>query len=213
MSQVTRNRIYVGIIAGLLAFILLQKACGTRNGATVRHVLTDTFTIRMKKPKYFTKYVPVPVADHKPEAGKVVAAITDTAGRADSSKCVALAMDYFTERVYNDTMADDTAAIFTKITVRENKIQSMTSGYLVKKPFTTIVNNYQPKPRVQFFMGASFGVAVPVIGQTGPPSQFMAGPQILLKDKSDRIYSLSPSLSTSGELYFSGGMAFKIRVK
>lgn len=198
---------FIAVLSGVV-LILLLRGCGIKPNGT--EVVSDTVIVYQDKIREFPVKVPVLSKEYIPVPYEVVKYITDS-GRIDSVKCLQLAMAYYAQREYADTSENDTIKITTK--VWGNRVDSVQSSYLIKTPFTTIVNQYQPKRKVQVFLGGQVGLSVPVIGQSEPPTQLILGPSILFKDRRDRLYFLNPGLSTSGELYIQAGVAFKISFK
>lgn len=191
------NYIYLLAIAGLILFILLQRiGCGAGKAPTA----TDTVRVYMTQPRYFPVFVPAIHKETPPETLYVMSTVIDSAGRIDSSKCVDLAMDHHTTREYSDTLRDDTADVFVSATVRENRIDHMQLGYRIKIPITTVTNTYN-KPRIQLFAAGNLGTDL--IG-------FMAGAELILKDKRNFIYKAGVDFNTAGNHVYRVGAGFLI---
>jgi len=191
----------------LIIIIILMRACngtGKQTGDTIKidgkkyevikHdidtvlVPHDTVVYRKGKDIYHEKpiYVPVPIS-------------VDT---------LAILTDYYAKRVYIDTLklADSLGYIVINDTVSQNS--------LLGRLWTAQVNKIQIRetlivkdlPKNQVYIGLSGGFdKVNVVN--------FIGPSLLLKTKSDKIYSIGVGYSASKTISIQGSIYWKIKLK
>lgn len=204
MKPTTANKVYLFTILAMCVYIFYLQACGGRSHGIHAEYENEVIMVKMEKPKYFEKRIPVPVEVRVPADTVYIASVVDS-GRIDSAACVELARDHYTEYEYMDTVQDDTVAIYTHATVKENKIQYMETGYQVKVPFIT--NNYYTKPRVKVFVHGQAGLGLTF---AGAPGQFFAGAGATIIDKKEFMYTAGVDFSTSGQVTPRFGFGVKL---
>lgn len=196
MKSTTANKVYLSVIAvmGIVIFVLLQrKPCESQ-----KMVKVITIETKMSRPKLFAPINPTPKRLKSPSRNDI-ASVIDTS--QESEPCIAMAKDYLTERIYADTLRDDTAEVYVATHVHRNAITRQYLAYKILTPFVSTTNVYENPRRVQVYAAGNLGTDL---------QGFIAGPQIIVKDRRDLIYTVSGNFNTSGNHSVMAGIGFKI---
>lgn len=194
MNRIERFFCY-GLIGSMAIYIFFLQTCnGSSNkGSDLCNSSVVNIDIQ-KQPRYFPVYKPYPVEVIIPGPSTI-----DSIPYTDSNYCKQLAIDHFTMKVYNDTLNNDTIDIWVNDTVMGNELLNRGVSYKIKKPFITVVND-----RFQVFASGNIGTDL---------KGFVAGPEIILKDKRGFLYKAGVDFNTSGTITYRLGFGFLIRLK
>jgi hypothetical protein len=187
------NRFYLVLISAMAIYIIFLQACGGSNKAGVGVEYSTTSIIKMKVPRFTEVIKPVPVEVTTPPI-----TIFDTIPYTDSTYCKNLASDYYTARVYNDTIQGDTCDLYVKARVYGNELDSVQLGYKLNIPLVTV---QEYKPRIQVFVAGNVGTNL---------KGFVAGPELIVKDKRDFLYKAGVDFNTTGDIIYRVGFGFKL---
>lgn len=188
------NRFYLVVIAAMAIYIFFLQACnGNQTKGSQVSQYEKTNIVKMKVPKYYPVYVPKPVEVLVPGPS-----VLDTIPYADSTYCKQLAVDYYTTRHYNDTIEGDTCNVYVKGRVYGNQLDSVEVGYKLNVPLVTV---QEYKPRVQVFLSGNVGTNL---------KGFVAGPEVIVKDKRDFLYKAGVDFNTTGDIIYRVGFGFKL---
>ena len=196
------------LIIGLIVVILLMRAC-SGDGDT-----TKPETIKVNGRKYEvldrkvdTVYIPKDTIVYRP--GETIykdkPIYIEIPSNVDSS---AVVRDYFSTIVYKDTLKlnEDMGYVTVTDTVSTNKIIGrLWSAKLKQKTIheTTIVKELA---RTQLYIGGTVGF------DTKSSINFV-GPTLMLKTKSDRVYTLSAGYGIDHTVIVQGGLLWKIKLR
>lgn len=190
------------IIAILLCIIVLMRECNCgkpcqQNADTVRTTDTVWDTARI------VTLLPVPKPYQVIVPGDTQWMPVDTSGIMDFYR--AKLRDYYTVRLYQDTLKDDTSAfVMLHDCVTINRLGERTLTFINRRPTalnTTIITNYAEAPRNKVFIGPTVGRNI---------NQFGIGASIMLITKKDHAYSYTYDITNKGH-YLS--MYWKIRIQ
>lgn len=129
-----------------------------------------------------------------------------------NGKMTTLAIDYYTERSYNDSIQlKDTAGNRVGVVnlaqlVRENRIQSFKPSYQLSFPhtYTNVTNNYKADPKNQVYFGGGIQSSIQA---TGSPQVNLG---VMFKNKKDLVFNTYGTYNpSSGE----AGIGFSIYKK
>lgn len=195
-------------IATLIFIILMMKLC------TPKPPIKPGDTIKVNGKKYTviqriidTQYIPKTQTIYKP--GETIFVETpiyiDVPANVDTGEIL---KDYYSKRIYKDTLKlkDSLGQITLIDTIQENKIKSRTFisniNQIVIKDSIIVV-----KPPVnQLYIGG-------VVGVDRNTGLNYFGPKLVLKTKSDNMYSLGVGLNNNLIPSLQGGIYWKIKLK
>lgn len=194
------------VILGLIVVILLMRACNggsTKPGETIK---VDGKKYEVLKHTIDTVKVPVKTVEYRP--GKNI--YLDSLIYVEvpmSIDTLAILKDYYAKRVYIDTLKlkDDLGFIVVNDTVSQNSLLGRMWDAQVNK--TTIKEQIIVKelPKNQVYIGLVGGFDKKNIIN-------FAGPSLLLKTKSDKIYSIGVGYSGDKSVSIQGGIYWKIKL-
>jgi hypothetical protein len=108
----------------------------------------------------------------------------DTFWKYHKVDTAAILKDYFSRKIYGDTLKDDTSAFIALIdTVYMNQLHKRTLIFQNRRAteINTTINNFGEVPRNKFFFGVSIGRSL---------NNFAAGPSLLWVTKKSFAYGL-----------------------
>lgn len=116
--------------------------------------------------------------------------------------------DYYAKYVYKDTLKleDSLGYISVTDTIFQNKVLARVWKSFVNKITVKETVFVKDLPKVQVFAGGRLGVDKATIIN-------FAGPELIIKDKKDRMYSIGIGYNNSKTVTFSVGMYWKIKLK
>jgi hypothetical protein len=190
------NRVILAMLVGCLLYIfyLQSRPCSCAGVDTIRTaVFHQGGELSISKPTL--------VQETAPPVGLVYASIMITdgpdSGRVDSAKAMAVVTDCMTERIYADTLRDDTLEMSYHAYVSNNRLDSLVTQYRILVPLVT----YNVKPKVQVFLAGN-------VGTNG--KGFIAGPEVIVKDKRDFLYGAGVDFNTTGDIYYRAKFGVKL---
>lgn len=193
-------------ILGLIIVIILMRSCdggSTKPGETIK---VDGKKYEVLKHTIDTVKVPVKTIEYRP--GKKI--YMDSLIYVEvpmSIDTLAILKDYYAKRVYIDTLKlkDDMGFIVVNDTVSKNSLLGRMWEAQVNK--TTIKEQIIVKelPKNQVYIGLVGGFDKKNIIN-------FAGPSLLLKTKSDKIYSIGVGYSGDKSVSIQGGVYWKIKL-
>ena len=199
------NKFYIGIIAVLIAIILLQRAC---TKPCPPPIVCKADTVKIYIHDSIIKPVPVSVVKYilgKPQSVPVSASDTlfmpDDNFNGDTEK---LLDDYMAIRNYSDTTKTQFGDIISESAVTQNKLKShkiISHLSIVDSiPAAPVL-----KPKNQVYIGVSL---------LGEQKQLLEGigPVITLKTKHDHLYSVSAHYMAGGNFLFQATTQWKIHL-
>ncbi len=190
-------------IAVLLFLLFNSRDKGNKGSVTtvtkikVEYV-HDTFYVEVPGPtvtKTVVKEVPV---THKP-AGDYNSLLI---------QYNALALDYFTEVNYSDTIYRDSSYVVADHKVSENSLQSSSYYFHLSYPVITkeTVTTIIPEPRRQMFIGGTVGTSMDLKRQS-------IGAGLLYKNKKENMIGFDYSITTAGQSAVRVNSYFLINLK
>jgi len=151
MKKFTPN-ILVVLIAGVISLVFILSYYFNSCNRETQQVLVHTDTIPGDSvPVYITREKPVPVYH---DTGSTHYIIKDM----DSSQLYAIALDYYSKYIYDDTLQNDSSALIRlRDTVHKNRLQKRELIFQNRRP--TVINYYTPasKPRNRAYIGILAG--------------------------------------------------------
>lgn len=185
------------IVLVLVAIIVLMRACSP-GPEPIKPIITVEIDTLWLEQKHDTLYIPSEVK-YIPADPKIEYKDVDT---------LTILKDYFAHRLYEDTVKIDTLGfIIIKDDISQNRIVERHTFLDYKVPTinktTTIQLPYKPKTQVY----AGFDI----IGGTKGLNYF--GPNLLLKTKTDRIYTIGVGYNPNDRINYKFGTEWKIRLK
>ena len=195
------------LIIGLIVVILLMRACNG-NGDT-----TKPETINVNGHKYEvvdrkvdTVYVPKDTIVYKP--GKTIyrdkPIYLPISPNVDS---LAIIKDYYSAIVYRDTLhlSENMGFVSVTDTISQNKIVGRLWSAQLKQKTVHEVTIVKEPAKVQLYIGGTVGF------DSKSPINFV-GPTVMLKTKSDRVYTLSAGYGIDHRTIIQGGLLWKIKL-
>ena len=146
-------------IVGIMAIVILLLVFKCGNDCPEGTTTSDTIILSGDPyPVYDTIEKPVPYQTIVP----VDTFWKDVDTATILLRCRELYKDYYSKRIYNDTLKDDTSALITLIdTVYQNQLQSRILGFQNRRA-TMIINNTTINgeiPRNKLYLGAGIGTS------------------------------------------------------
>lgn len=194
------------VILGLIVVILLMRACddnSTKPGETIKIVGKKYEVV---KREVDTVEVPVKTVEYRPGKTIYVDSLiyVEVPAKVDT---LSILKDYYAKRIYIDTLKlnDSMGYIVVNDTISENSILGRLWEAQINK--TTITEQIIVKelPKNQVYIGLVGGFDRPNIVN-------FAGPSVLLKTKSDKIYSIGVGYSGNKTVSVQGGIYWKIKL-
>lgn len=182
---VTKERFLLvwALIATVLVVILFSlKSCSGKGKDSYTTLSIDYVydTIEVSKP--FPVYTPTLVKVTTP--GKT---IIDSVPYVDSNYCKQLAIEYFSQKEYLDTVNGDSIDVIVQSWVSKNNLDSIKPTVNIKIPYIQTIITPIPKTPWKFYVGAN-------IGTNG--LGFIGGPEITLTDRNRMLYKAGVDFST-----------------
>ena len=194
------------LIIALIAIVILMRACNGGSGAPGETIRVDGKKYEVLKRTVDTLKVPVKTVEYRKGSDIYVETpiYVEIPAKVDT---LSILKDYYAKRVYIDTLKlkDDLGFIVVNDTVSQNSLLGRMWDAQVNK--TTIKEQIIVKelPRNQVYIGA-------VGGFNRQDIVNFAGPSLLLKTKSDKIYSLGVGYSGDKTVSIQGGIYWKIKL-
>ena len=194
------------VILGLIVVILLMRACGdnsTKPGETIK---IGGKKYEVVKREVDTVEVPVKTVEYRPGKTIYVDSLiyVEVPAKVDT---LSILKDYYAKRIYIDTLKlnDSMGYIVVNDTISENSILGRLWEAQINK--TTITEQIIVKelPKNQVYIGLVGGFDRQNIVN-------FAGPSVLLKTKSDKIYSIGVGYSGNKTVSVQGGIYWKIKL-
>lgn len=194
------------LIIGLIIIVILMRACDSGVKAPGETMKIDGKKYEVLKRTVDTVKVKVPTIEYR--AGKNIYSETpiyvEVPAKVDTASIL---KDYYAKRVYIDTLKlkDDLGYVIVNDTVHQNSLLGRMWNAQVNK--TTIKEQIIVKelPRNQVYIGLVGGFDKKNIVN-------FAGPSLILKTKSDKIYSLGVGYSGDKTVSVQGGIYWKIKL-
>lgn len=191
----TFNAILLFLFLAVLLLILIPlKNCNNK-----KQIVFDTDTQIVYKydtiVKFFPKYIPQPIEIIIPN---------DTVFEFiyDSIQCKKIISDYYTKKIYSDTLRNDSIDIYFNSEIYRNKINSFQIGYKLKFATSTITTIQ--KNKLKFFIGSSVS--------SNFNNSVSLGINGFLLDKNENLYFTGVNLSlTDATPFYSVGFAYKLK--
>jgi len=195
------------VIAVLLIIILFLRLCTPKPPIKREIIKIDGKKYELIKHTIDTEYVTKTKTVYKP--GKDIY-VTDTI-YVDVPKDVdtaAILRDYYAKRVYKDTfqLDDSLGTVSISDTVHQNKLLGRLFYASINK---TIINDkkiVKELPKNQLYAGGEIGVDR-ITGIN------FFGPNIVLKTKTDKMFSLGAGINNNRAITIQGGVYWKIKLK
>lgn len=185
-----------GVLILIIIILALTRGCGNIKGGncnadTIKVV--DTITVTKEFPIYKPSIVTVTLPSQR---------IIDSIPYIDSNYCKALAIGYFTQKYYSDTLKYDSGEVYLKQWVSRNSLDSVKAAYKVTIPYIkTIILPYEkPKDKIKVYIKGNLGTNG--IG-------FLGGPELNISGGSF-IYCAGVDFSTFSTPIYRVGVGWKI---
>lgn len=193
------------LIIGLVVALLLTRMCSSPNipGETIyvegkpyeviKHII-DT----VKVDKVTTIYKP----------GGIIYVHGDPIPPPTNINKDSIVKEFYTKNTYKDTLKlkDNLGTVYITDTVFKNKIQNRTFIANITEKTINTTTIVKEKPRNQLYIGGVAGFdKVNIVNYVGPG--------LLLKTKSDKIYSVGVGLGTDKQMSLQGGLFWKIKLR
>jgi hypothetical protein len=191
------------IIIGLVIVIFLLRECRGNKSTTP----TEPVTIVKVETKYDTivkevkSYIPkyVKKIQWKTKTVHDTIEIHDTVP-ADT---LSIVKDYFSARIYNDTLKEDSVTLIINDTISQNRVISRNIKYSLVYP-TTIIQTEREVNKRELYVG--FGIG-------GDRQQLsFAGGELLLRNKKERIYGVGLGINQNFEPILTFKMSWKVKM-
>ena len=191
------------IIIGLIIVIFLLRECrGNRSPiptepVKVVKVETKYDTIVKEVKSYVPQYIEK--IEWKTKIVHDTVEIHDTIP-ADT---LSIVKDYFSARIYNDTLKEDSVTLIINDTIFQNRIKSRNVKYSLVYP-TTIIQTEREVNKRELYVG--FGIG-------GDRQQLsFAGGELLLRNKKERIYGVGLGINQNFEPILTFKMSWKVKM-
>jgi hypothetical protein len=195
------------LIIGLIIAIVLMRACnGDSNTDKPETVDVGGKTYEVVDRKVDTVFVPKDTIVYKP--GKTIykekTIYLPISPNVDS---LSIIKNYYSANVYRDTLhlSENMGYVNVTDTISQNKIKGRVWEANIKQKTiheTTIVKELA---RTQVYIGGTVGF------DTTNPVNFV-GPTIMLKTKSDKVYTLSGGYGIDRRTVIQGGLLWKVKL-
>lgn len=203
MSQ----RVYLIVIAVLVAIIFLQRSCTSNPSVGSRlsgkpEIKYDT--VWKEVVKFQTKKIKILERDTTFLPGDSIF-IPDAKYDKLKLQYELLAKNYGIRNIYRDSVQLDTLGfIVVTDTIQYNTVASR--SYLHNYKLPTVIATVLPQPRRQLYIGGGIS-----IDNGLNLSNLQVG--LLYKNRKDQIYGLHTGISQNLQPYFGGSMYWKIKLK
>lgn len=194
------------VIFGLIIVILLMRVYydnPTKPGETIK--IGDK-TYEAVKREVDTVWVPVKTVEYRPGKTIYVDSIiyVEVPAKVDT---LSILKDYYAKRIYIDTLElnDSMGYITVNDTISENSILGRLWEAQLNKTTITEQITVKELPKNQVYIGLVGGLDRQNIVN-------FAGPSVLLKTKSDKIYSIGVGYSGNKTVSVQGGIYWKIKL-
>jgi hypothetical protein len=195
------------MIAVLIIVIILMRACEGDKKDTGEIVKIDGKKYEVVDRKTDTVYVPTKVVEYRPGKKIYLDKIiqVEVPSKVDTASIL---KNYYAKRIYIDTLklADSLGYIVVNDTISENTILGRLWNAQVNK--ITIKDQVIVKelPRNQVYIG--------LVGGFDPQNIVnFFGPSVVLKTKTDKLYSVGIGYSGNKTVSVQGGIYWKIKLK
>lgn len=207
VQQIKKLDLKTLLIIGLVVVILLMRACsGDGDSSKPETIRVNGHKYEVVDRKVDTVYVPKDTIVYRP--GKTIwkdkPVYLEVPANVDTT---AILKDYYSTIVYKDTLKlnENMGYVTVTDTVSKNSIvgrlwQARVNQKTIHE--TTIVKE---PARVQLYIGGTLGV------DSKSPINFI-GPTLMLKTKSDRVYTVSAGYGLDHTVIVQGGLLWKIKL-
>ena len=191
------------IIIGLVIVIFLLRECrGNRSP-----IPTEPVKVVKVETKYDTivKEVKSYVPQYVEKIEWKTKIVHDTVEIHDTIPVDTLSIvkDYFSARIYNDTLKEDSVTLIINDTIFQNRIKSRNVKYSLVSP-TTIIQTEREVNKRELYLG--FGIG-------GDRQQLsFVGSELLLRNKKERIYGVGLGINQNFEPILTFKMSWKIKM-
>lgn len=195
------------LIIGLIVVILLMRACsGDGDSTKPETIRVNGHKYEVVDKKVDTVYVPKDTIVYRP--GKTIwkdkPVYIDVPANVDTT---AILKDYYSTIVYKDTLKlnEDMGYVTVTDTVSKNAIIGRLWNAKLKQKVINNTTIVKEPARVQLYIGGTLGV------DRNSPINFI-GPTLMLKTKSDRVYTVSAGYGLDHTVIVQGGLLWKIKL-
>ena len=195
------------LIIGLIVVILLMRACGGDGNTTKPETVNiNGHKYEVVDKKIDTVYVPKDTIVYKP--GKTIyrdkPIYLPISPNVDS---LAIIKDYYSAIVYRDTLhlSENIGYVSVTDTISQNKIVGRLWSAKLKKETVHEVMTVKEPATNQLYIGGTVGFDKANLVN-------FVGPTVMLKTKSDKVYSVSAGYSTNKTVVIQGGILWKIKL-
>jgi hypothetical protein len=192
------------IIIGLLLALLLVRMCSSPNPpGPIVHIAGKPYEVI--KHTIDTVVVNKTTTLYKP--GKIIYVHGDPITPPINVDKDSIVKEFYTKNTYKDTLKlnDNLGTIYITDTVFKNKIQGRTFKADVIEKLVNTTTIVKELPKNQLYIGGVAGFdKVDIVNYIGPG--------LLLKTKSDKIYSVGIGIGTDKQVSIQGGLYWKIKL-